>query len=210
MKHLILIILLTASASRAELFGFNAITANDTNGTAQIVGESQLFMDVTSTGEGQVSVLFTNTGPASSAISEIYFSTLDPDVAPPVSLEIVSVINGPGVSFVDGDVAPPNPPGGELIGWMCTDEAAGSEKAAKNAIDPYEYLILEMTYTEPPYNFLDMLHSGDLQVALHVIDMGAGGEFSETFVNVIPEPASMVLLLGTSGLIAFVRRKFSV
>ena len=40
--------------------------------------------------------------------------------------------------------------------------------------------------------------------------VGEPWSYSESSINIIPEPASLVLLVGTSSLIAFIRRKFIV
>lgn len=205
--------------AHAEWFNFHAITANDTNGTSQTVGETQFWMEIVETAPGEISATFTNTGPIHSKISEIYFDTLDPYVAPPVDLQIQNIVYDSGVEFVE-DAKPSNPPGGmdPLIAFH-SDESADSV-GNKNAIDPNESLLLEMTLSDPPYDFLTMLLGGDLRVALHARNLGDGGEYSESFINntlphfltdsgfvPIPEPGTIFLLgFGAFGLIALKKR----
>ena len=204
-----IIILLAPFVVNAELFSFSAITSNDPSGTAQTIGESQLFMDVIETGPGQVDILFTNAGPAASSVREIYFDTSDSEAFPPVNLNISQFNNGPGVLFVNG-ARPPNLPGGSLINFVSV-ESAQSRGSSSNGINPYEYLMLKITYNADPYAFLDMLESGDIRVGLHV---GGIGDYSESLVNnltsiaTIPEPAPLVLFVATLTSIAFVRRRF--
>ncbi|MBT8046168.1 MAG: PEP-CTERM sorting domain-containing protein [Pontiella sp.] len=203
MKKLLIAVLaaIIPMMASAELFGFSAIPSNAPLNPS--IGENQLFMDVTETGLGEVSIVFTNTGPEPSTIAEIYFDA--PDVEPPLNLALVQIINTPGVSYVY-DANPQNLPAGRMF-LFCADLGTEPENPApKNGIDPYEYLVLEMTYTDPPHNFIDLLQSGDLRIGLHVISMGTS-EDSESFINVIPEP-STALLLGFSGLLIKVRRDY--
>ena len=211
-KILAITLLLSTLASHADVFSFYSITSNDPSGFSQTVGESQLFMDVIETGSGTVSVTLSNTGPEDSIIKEIYFDTLDPNVDPPVSLELVSIVNGAGVVFVE-EASPQNLPAGTdpLIAF-CADESAEAQQGqggAHNGVDPGESVLFQMTYTDPPYSFLDMLTAGELRVGLHVGGMGTG-DYSESFINVIPEPASFLLISATATAAVFVRRTFAL
>ena len=87
----------------------------------------------------------------------------------------------------------------------CADEAVeAGNPAPKNGINPGEYLELQLTYTDPPHNFIDMLESGELRIGLHVINIGM---YSESFINVVPEPASLFLIGATASTFALVRRR---
>lgn len=204
-KHLLTcaVALLTVLTVRAELFGFDTVTTNSPNREAIA---DQLFMETT----GLSSLLFSNTGSADSAITEIYFGS---DLTT-LNLNIDSIISSSsGVNFTIDGANPQSPPGWEEFAnwWSVTIAAAESEPPpAQNGINPYEYLELGLSYTSGT-SLAELIQSGDVQVALHVTGLGNGGEFSDTFVNdttVVPEPASLALLLGTSSMIVFVRRRF--
>ena len=94
------VLLLMPLAAQATLYGFSQITNNGSPATA-----SQYWVDVTASG-AQVKFHFTNSGPISSSITDIYFD--DGSL-----LGIASVINGPGVDFSQG-ACPGNLPGGNL------------------------------------------------------------------------------------------------
>ena len=198
--------LLAGISAHADFFGFSAVT---TNAPQRDAVANQLFMDVTTWDAAHSGILFTNTGPMSSSISEIYIgsalTTLD--------LTIDSVVNSsPGVKYDISGSSPFNPPGWEDFGswWTVTIAAAESEPPpSSKGVNPYEFLELGISY-DSVSSFSELLQSGEVQVAMHVISIG---EYSDTFQNgtntltVIPEPTSL-LLIGISGtLIAFVRRR---
>ena len=196
-RYIIAVTLILATVSaRAELFSFDAITSTDPFNPA--IGESQLFMDVRET-DGAVSITFTNTGPQLSTIAEIYFDS--PDVEPPLNLTLDQIINTPGVNFIEG-ARPPELPSGRLFEF-CADLASEATNPAQTGIDPNEYLVLEMSYTHPPYSFIDLLKTGELRVGLHVVSMGTSAG-SESFINNIPEPSTALLL----GFVALVGRSY--
>jgi hypothetical protein len=196
MKRLLIITALALSSisARAELFTFYSITDNDPSGYAQFVGESQLFMDVTLLSMGQVSLVFTNAGPAVSSVSRIYF-----DYNPQLSLSLVAINDGSGVDY---DANPTNPKtlpsGNNQMEAFISDLAFSSDNPSPHkGINPYESLELILSYNDS-YDFLESLQNEDLRVGLHVISLGG---YSESFVNTIPEPATApLLLLGTVAL----------
>jgi hypothetical protein len=209
MKILVLTAALTAStiAVYGELFAFSAITSNDTNGYAQATGESQLFMDVVSLDAGQVSLTFTNAGPAASVVSAIYF-----DFAPELSLSFAAINNGPGVDFQLGPVKPKNLPGGQDLDNEFISNlgiTAGNPKTRKG-INPYEGMELVMYYDDS-YDFLSALENEELRIGLHA--QGFAGGYSESFINRtfsdpynIPEPSTIPLLLGGAFILHRIRR----
>ena len=196
MKRLLITVTLAlhAVSAQAELFAFYSITDNDPSGYAQFVGESQLYMDVTLLSMGQVSLVFTNTGPVASSVSRIYF-----DYNPELSLSLVTINDGGGVEYAANPSNPKNlPSGNNQTEAFISDLAFSSDNPSPHkGINPYESLELIFNHNDA-YNFLDSLESEELRVGLHVISLG---EYSESFVNNIPEPATAPLFfLGTAAL----------
>ena len=198
------ILSLMALTVHADIFGFDTVTTNSPLNST-IAG--QMFMDANVMGAGMSSVGFTNIGPLASTVTEIYFGS---DEA--LNLNLDSLIYcSPGVDFDITGATPANPPGMNDFGnwWTITIAAAeATQSPAQNGIDPFECLELQVSY-DGSLSFSELIQFGQLQVALHVISLPDGE--SETFVNgteVIPEPASLVLIGVSGSLIAFVRRRF--
>ena len=190
----------------ADEFGFGSVTTNALN---REVIAGQLFMDVNKLDDTTSSIIFTNTGPSPSSISEIYFgsklTTLD--------LNIESANSwSPGVLFDISGAHPANPPGSEEFSnwWSVTITSAGANAPpSKKGINPHEFLEMELSY-DSTSTLSELIQSGEVQVALHVISIG---EYSDTFVNgtsLIPEPASLILMGSAGCVIGFVRRRFFV
>lgn len=195
MKKLLLIasLGLLLPVVHADWFSFYAITENDSSGFSQYVGESQLHMEVVLYDEGQVRVLFVNDGKEDCAVARIYF-----DYSPEISLSLAGIINSDGVYFTDQHTNPNNLPSGKSIQSVFINDLAvgAANPSPKKGINPGESLELILDY-DSSYDIIDALANEDLRVGLHVISLG---EYSESFVNVIPEPATLPLLL--SGTIA--------
>lgn len=202
MKKLLIIGLtgLLLPTAFAEWFGFSAITANDPSGFSQYVGESQLRMEVVSDGAGQSRIIFVNDGPEESSLSQIYF-----DFTPEINMSVVRIGNIEGVSFTAEDIKPNNlPAGNSIFPTFGSDLAVGADKPApKNGINPGESLELIMSYNSS-YDIIAALGNEDLRVGLHVISLG---EYSESFVNVVPEPATLPLLLSGTIALRWLRKK---
>jgi len=190
------------SQAQAATFGFGCIT--NTSSANCTTGESQLFVDVTDAGSGQVLFTFTNTGSEFSSIADVYFDdgTL---------LGIATIDNSdPGVSFSQ-DANPGNLPGGNLVGFTTTAGFLADSDAPvqPNGVNPGESLgitfnlINNLTYADT----IIALQSGtDLRIGIHVQGFGDGG--SESFVNTVPVPAAVWLFgSGLLGLVGIARRK---
>ena len=204
MKYLLCAaLLLPLFTAQAETFGFYPIQYA-TNEFAQSVGE-QLSMDVAAPEPGSVSITFMNTGSIASEIREIYFYTSN-DLNPAANITLGSIINGPGVNFDDGGrngVNPGNLPAGSTL---LPDYSLATAVDSKKGIDPGEYLTLTLNDADPPYSFIDMLHSGQLLVGIHAAKIQAVSSVS--YLNVIPEPASILLIGVTASSYVFLRRRF--
>lgn len=184
-----------AAPARAVSIGFDCLTQNDPDDCA--IGESQFSVQLTDLGGGSVRFHFSNAGPLTSVLSEIYFD----DGA---LLALAAVIDGPGVDF-EPDANPPNLPGGQnaVPPFQVTQGflAEAVPSPAKNGVGPSEWVKIDFTL-QNGMTFADVvedLTTGDLRIGIHVIAFDSGG--SESFVNTpIPEPGT-VLLVG-SGLVA--------
>ena len=197
-------LLLTTVNASAIQYSFDNITNNNAaNATA---GETQLFLDVTSLGADQVYFLFTNTGPAASSITDIYF---DDDV--PI-LSFAGFTQSAGVSFA-AEATPPNLPGGNdpLYHFSSNYSYDSSSPIQPMGVNPGESLGITFNLINSGDVF-SALTSSSLRVGIHVQGFANGG--SESFINntvaPVPEPTTMLLFgTGLIGLAAIGRRKTS-
>ncbi|MEE9369806.1 MAG: hypothetical protein V3V05_13240 [Pontiella sp.] len=193
MKRLLfaaLLVVLSVSAARAELYQFYAITSNDSSGYAQFVGESQLFMEITQIGGGMFSLVFTNASSAQSVVSTIYF-----DYTPEINLDLISINDGSGVAFTSGRVNPGNLPAGQSLAFAFNSDlgVAANNPSPHNGINPSDSLELILDY-DGTESFITALNNESVRVGMHVISLG---EYSESFVNVVPEPATFSMALSS-------------
>lgn len=200
-----------APGASAVTYGFNAITANEF--VDVLIGEAQLYMDVTDPGGAGVLFTFRNIGPNDSSICDIYFY----DGA--LLGATMSIINSSGVSFSE-NANPAALPGGNPYGLPPASVvfSADSDSAvAPNGVNPGESLGIQFALASGK-SFGDVIAAlnaaianppfpaGSTVVGIRVQGFEDGG--SEGFVHT-PLPPS-VLLLG-SGLLGLgllgVRRK---
>jgi len=196
--------LFVAAEAVAIPIGFSCITGNLAGDCA--IGEAQLSVDVTDLGGGQVLFLFSNAGPSSSSITDVYFDDgtllgiaglIDADD------DALGAFGDSGVDFSPG-ASPPDLPGGNTIGFEVTAGflADSDAPAQPSGVNPLESLgiVFDLQGGGTFADIVDELTSGELRIGIHVQGFATGG--SESFVNVpVPEPGSALLLaIGLSGL----------
>jgi len=190
---------LGASSAGASTFGFDCLTGNRSGDCG--IGESQLSVEVSDLGGGDVLFHFRNAGPEPSAISEIYFD--DGSL-----LDLSTLTNGDGVDF-RRDATPPNLPGGEdaVPPFVVTEGflAESSEPPPLNGVGPGEWVKIEFAL-QAGRTFDDVLAelgAGTLRIGVHVIGFASGG--SESFINEpapVPAPGAALLLGGAAAGVA--------
>src|SRR5262245_38563007 len=102
-----------AVTAHAQNYSFNCITNNNAADCA--AGEAQFALAVEDTG-GIVNFRFTNTGPAASSITDIYFDLTSSASFTLTTAQGTFTDSGSGVSFSWG-ASPPNLPGGNPLGF---------------------------------------------------------------------------------------------
>ena len=198
-------------AMAGPTYSFDNITNNNVGDA--VIGEAQLFVEVTAVGS-QVLFTFTNTGPSASSICDVYFDD-------GVLLSIAGLIDaddpfpGSGDSGVDFTqlASPPDLSGGNnasppfvtTIGFSADSDSP----VQPLGVNPGESLGILFTlqggkvYSE----VLDDLEDGTLRIGIHVQGFDSGG--SESFVNNGVTPAPSAILLGGIGvaLVGWLRRR---
>lgn len=195
------VLMLPVGTASAVSYGFGCITNNSATDCG--IAEAQITMDVSDEGGGQVRFTFSNGGPLASVIESLYFDdgTL---------LGIASIVNGPGVSFMQGGT-PPDLPGGQMVSPPFVTTAgflADSDPAVSmTGVGPGEFvaIIFDLQAGGTFGDVIAELADGTLRAGIHVIGFASGG--SESLVNV-PEPGTGVLaLLGLAGFGVMRRRR---
>jgi hypothetical protein len=195
---IVVLIMVAQIPAHALSFGFGAITANSIADPG--IGESQLSVDVTSVGSGQVSFVFNNAGPEASSITDVYF-----DDGTSLLSGIAIGNESSGVSF-SLFATPGNLPGRNNASpsfATTSDFSADSNSPVQpNGVNPGEYL--QILFNGDFDETSAALGDGSLRIGIHVQGFTDGQ--SESFVNrgtPVPEPATILLisvgLLGVAG-----------
>jgi len=186
----LLILALVALGSRsasATSFDFSCITNNNAGDCS--IGQSQLHLDVTSVMGLGVQFEFTNVGASQSTIAGVYW-----DDASGLLNSLASISNM-GVAF-SANGSPPDLPGGNSISppFSADFRVNANSPAPQNGVNPGDTLdvVFNLQGGVSPADVISALNSGALRVGLHVINFASGG--SESFVNVVPEPATFALV----------------
>lgn len=201
------LLMLSSSAFALEITTayFNNITNNSNINVA-----SQLSVDIKelSVGGDQVNFVFHNAGLNDASITDVYFEdgTL---------LGIAAIINTNGVAFSQY-ASPSNPPGGNTVGFTTHAgfSADSDSPTAPNGVNPNEELTItfNLIFGQTYSDTVAALNSGKLRIALHVqsidgVTPGQGYSDSDTFVNKVPEPGTLLILGGCLAMGLVYRRK---
>ena len=197
------LVMCAPTPSHADQFSFSCITGN--SATNCNILETQIFLDVTADANPNlVNFLFTNTGPAASSITDVYFSDLSPALLGLPSYFTFST----GVSFSAG-CSPGNLPGGGGSFGFTTSYCADSDSPTQpNGVNPTEWLNIQYTL-QGDETFADViaaLNNETYRVGVHVQGFANGG--SEAGVHRVPEPSTMLLsVVGLASIAAPFRRR---
>lgn len=210
-------------AQAAVVYDFYVITSDTNAGYRSIA--SQMSMQVVSAGSDSATLLFSNTGDMACTIEEIFFNY------GPVDAYAGTL----GLTIPDGWVLDNNQlPGGS--GFFTTDfSLAVIPPSPMNGITLGGSLEVILNYGAG-FDILTALNNGELRIGLHTIsiidmadcliadqdrldypemnfkpeDIGELWNYSESSINNIPEPASMVLMVISTVALGFTRRTFMV
>ncbi|MGE5510266.1 MAG: hypothetical protein ACM31O_03325 [Bacteroidota bacterium] len=188
-----LVAILAGTSAQAVTFGFNRIT---NNGNPDV--GSQLFVDVTNAGSGNVSFAFRNVGSISSSITDIYFD--DDHSILKLTSPAPTIFNGTGVLFSAG-ASPPNLPSGNDVGFTASFGADSDSPTEANGVNLSETLAI--VFALAGSNTLDSvvgaLFAGTLRIGLHVQSINGGG--SDSYISQTPLPGALPLFVsGLAGL----------
>lgn len=193
----------TLQAGSEKMYTFKGVTYNNAESIA--AGTSQLRLFVTekgidSAGIEKVEFKFLNTGPGASILTEIYF------YGSPILTPSYIDDSCPGVDFKGlHDGAKPS----HLAGYNAAPlevfyatEAKNPEPA--NGVGPDEWVTIGCTLGQGKTyaDLIECLESGEIVVGIHV----RYNNFSDSFINEVPEPATLVML-AMGGVVLTIRRK---
>ena len=196
---LILVCMLGAGSAFGTLYPFTIFTNDgDYNDDPGV----NIYMDVDN-GGNIAKFSFYNDSTVESTVTRIYFD--DGTLLGATQ----GIINGPGTDFVEKYPGPGDVPGHNIIDFNADREfnIGADSPPPVNGISNIgvgEWVTIEFELVGGTLqDVLNELNDGSLRVALHIQAFADGS--SESAVNAIPEPAT-VLLLGLGGLVLRKRR----
>jgi len=195
------LLLATATASSADVMGFSCISGNSSADCAIL--EAQIQVEITEGTTNTVHFRFTNTGPANSSITDVYFD----DLAPPVLGNPSLITYSSGVSFSAG-CSPANLPSGQDYSFSSSYCADSNNPTQPMGVNPGEWLNIEYTL-QSGAGFDDVIaavETGDYRIGVRV--QGFDDDGSEAGINRIPEPTSLLLVTTGLFLVPVFRRRF--
>jgi len=201
MKRVILAavgILAFAGSAQATSFGFDCISSSP---VACAVGEAQLAVDVTDSGSGTLTLVFSNSDPGTSVVRGIYVDDASNLV------KKISSVGGAGTNFKKGG-KPADLPGGSVVGFSADFRSVARKPKADNGIAGGESLTVVLTL-EGGVTFADVLAAianGDMRFGVNITRADPGcigsttpaciadpGEGSLVSLSAVPEPFAAVL-----------------
>ncbi|MHC4974002.1 MAG: PEP-CTERM sorting domain-containing protein [Planctomycetota bacterium] len=198
-----------AAVAHADPVGFTAITDNNDGDGPAVAGQFNV-----SVADGLTDLhtfTFSNTGPLSSTITQIY---IDTGTGPAATF--FGIVNGPGVAFDPPPVSPMNLPSqGDAIPPFTSDlgigRATGQGHGINDGVDPGESVGWTIRF-DTPIDAHGTLHGGGMRFGIHVQRIAPGGG-SDSFVTngtppqTVPEPGIAALLVVAGLLVVRMRRR---
>lgn len=175
-----------AAPAGALTLQFEAITTNTTDGGGLTEPEflalqSQLRVEVEEEGT-PVSFQFFNDVGLQSSITDIYFE----DVDGVFDWTSANITNSGGVAFSAG-ATPGDLPSGDLTtAYSLDSDSPGLVDNGVNALGEWVMVAGDYAGAHTSDDLVIALLDGTFRIGMHVQSLGANGEFSDGFVNLIP------------------------
>jgi len=206
----VLVVLLLSTDANAAMYGFYNISGNKVADAA--IGETQLSVNVTDGGSGNVLFTFSNSGPEASSICDVYFD--DGSL-----LGIAGLIDADdgtggdaGVDFTQlaspGNLPAANnasPPFVTTAGFSADSDSP----VQPNGVNPGETLgiLFDLKGSQTLADVINELNNASLRIGIHVQGFDSGG--SESFVNIVPVPGALLLGMLGMGVAGIKLRKYA-
>lgn len=204
----VVLLLAGAEPALAVTYTFNQITEN---GTVDV--SDQLNVDIADGGNDTVAFTFYNDVGQQSSITDIYFSGTGDLLILPGEITQQSS----GVSFSTG-ASPPSLPGGQPYDFSASVGADSNPPTQPNGVNAAEEYVTWTFALASGATYEDVvaaIEAGTLQIGLHVQGYADGS--SESFIYgcgascnrtpAVPLPASLWLMFGALGGLAFLSRR---